>query len=586
MHVDDRLATVLAASATGENQVRVQFRQLLDLIGTSPADARSPTLDAAMLRLAELSRRIPPQERAEAVARSGVRLRNPRLVAELAGDHPAVSAAAIGVAQLTDEQWLDILPALPPIGRGLLRRRGDLGSELSARLVQLGAGDVPLPEPASAISTAPPAVETGAKVLPLRARGEAPVAAGAPPAAGEPAPASPEPMEGSPAGRDGIGAIVRRIEEFRRSRDSAAAPANDAPLLPLGDEAQAARLEAFAFACDATGRIGWTDATISGMIVSLLLPLADPAAEGLAATFRRRGAIRRVSVTLAGAAPVAGDWLVDALPEFDHSGRFVGYAGKFRRPPAPISAAQANPEAVRLRQVLHELRTPVNAIQGFAEMIHQQLVGSVPHTYRALAAAVAADAAQMLAGFDELDRLARLDSAAATIEPGEADLGATAASLIAQLEPFTTPRGSGFSLVAAHAGSMVAIAPAEAERLGWRLLATLAGAAHPGEILAAVVSPAGAFATLTVTLPEALAQLPDPSAPALPSAPAPTLSGGAFGPAFALRLAAAEARAAGGRLVLDQGRAVLSLPAAQAEQAPQGTDRPNPTDVSASSSAG
>ena len=58
--------------------------------------------------------------------------------------------------------------------------------------------------------------------------------------------------------------------------------------------------------------------------------------------------------------------------------------------------------------MLHELRTPVNAIQGFAEVIQQQLFGPTPHEYRALAAGIAGDAARILSAFEELDRLAGL----------------------------------------------------------------------------------------------------------------------------------------------------------------------------------
>ena len=68
MHVDDRLATVLAVSATGENLMRVQFRQLVDLIGTMPAEERGAGLDAAFLRLAELGQALPPADRAAALA--------------------------------------------------------------------------------------------------------------------------------------------------------------------------------------------------------------------------------------------------------------------------------------------------------------------------------------------------------------------------------------------------------------------------------------------------------------------------------------------------------------------------------------
>lgn len=584
MHIDDRLATVLAVSATGDNQIRVQFRQLVDLVGTMPAESRGPAVDRAMLRLGELAALIPAPDRAMALARSGVRLRNPRLVAELCCDHPAVTAATIACARLTDEQWLDLLPALPGPARDRLLQRDDLGAELRLRLERLGAASPGLPGPAAAAAAqpAPPVAESaapsgGAKVLPLRSRTAATPAA---PAAPEPGVAAPSGAE-APGG-EGIGAIVRRIEAFRRNREAARPAANDAPLLPLGEEAPPPQLQAFGFACDSAGRISWTDATVAGMAVGLLLPLADAADGTLASAFRRRLPVRGTLVTLEGAPAITGTWLLDAAPEFDRDGRFTGYTGKFRRPgPATVPVAE-HPEAVRVRQVLHELRTPVNAIQGFAELIQQQLVGPVPHTYRALAASIAADAAQMLAGFEELDRLARLDMAALVPETGEADLGAIVAALIDQLEPFTGPRQSGFLFTAPATPCSVALARDEVERLGWRLLATLAGVARPGERLAVELGRGTGTVTLSIALPEAMAAVADPFESAVATA-GQTVSGGLFGTGFALRLAGAEARGAGGSLAFGERRAVLTLPVGPAIRLTEPAELPNPNGAGASS---
>lgn len=592
MHIDDRLATVLAVNATGDNQIRVQFRQLVDLLGTMPAAATDPGIDPAMLRLADLSRRIPAGERAATLDRSGLRLRNPRLVAELACDHPSVAAATLRAARLSDEQWLDILPVLPAGSRGLLRQRADLGQAVVARLDQLGATSLGLPPPVAevrAATAAPPARldDQRGKVLPMRGRHEpadgaaTPPQASAAPAAEVPAPA-PRPAaaeqpatEPSATTREGIGAIVRRIEAFRRNREATRPPANDAPQLPLADETEPPRLQAFAFGCDSSGRVAWTDATIAGMIVGLLLPLADNPSSQLAGAFRRRLPVRSTAIDLEGPPLIAGTWLLDAAPDFDGEGRFAGYTGKFRRPSPALIAHPVNPEAVRVRQVLHELRTPVNAIQGFAELIQQQLVGTVPHGYRALAAGIAADAAQMLAGFDELERLARLDSAALVPESGTTDLAALVAALIHQLEPFSGPRQSGFALRIPPGACPVRLAQAEAERLGWRLLATLASAARPGERLSALVQSADGMVSLTLGLPETLAALPDPFEGA-PPMPGQTVSGGQFGAGFALRLAASEARAAGGRLTFRSGHAILALPAAQDERLTASGEVPNP----------
>jgi len=542
MHVDDRLATVLNAQTDGAAAVRIQYRQLLDLVGTSAADARSELLDAAIVRLADLARLIPAAERARAITQAGVRLRNPRLVAELACDDPAVALAAVKAARLSDDEWLDLVPALPLAVRGLLRLRRASGTDLDRRLDALGINDRALPPAAAAVAAVAPA-----------------------PAAAAPAPRLAAAVSSVPEA-EGISAIVRRIEAFRRSREAGAVPqaANDSPRLPLGEQEPAAQqLAAFAFSTDGTGRIGWADGGASGMAVGLLLPIAaqDGAADAdqeLGTAFRRRQPIRAARVRLEGAPAIAGDWQVDAAPDFDGDGHFTGYIGRFRRP-APAPAEPRSAEADRIRQVLHELRTPVNAIQGFAEVIQQQLFGQTPHEYRALAAGIAADAARMLAGFEELDRYARLDSGVLAPEPGECDLAMVVAGTVHQLEAFTAARGSGFALEAASGELNINLAQAEAEQLVWRLLATLAGAALPGEVLALDLRADAGAVRLVAQLPQGLAVLDDPFAASPPQA-GQAINAGVFGTGFTLRLAAAEARGAGGSLDRENARLVLVLP--------------------------
>ncbi|MBC2664945.1 HAMP domain-containing histidine kinase [Novosphingobium flavum] len=579
MHVDDRLATVLDLRTDGDLSRRIQFRQLVDLIGTSPAGARSDRIDAAFVRLSELAGLIPAVDRARAIGESGVRLRNPRLVAELAACEPAVALAAIRAARLGEHDWIDLIPALPLAARGLLRSRRDLGAKVDTRLDQLGITDRALPTGDPAADIAPEANPAPTVAEPTSAEptsAEPAVAAIAPeaPAEAEPVAAPPSPLAFPAAPAEpvqGIAAIVRRIEAFRRNREAGVRPvaANDSPRLPLGEqEPSPSRLAAFSFATDSAGRIGWAEAPVSGMAVGILLAGEDSAAgNDLAETFRRRQPLRAVQIELEGAPAIAGTWRMDASPDFDAAGHFIGYVGRFRRP-APPPPPPRHGEADRIRQVLHELRTPVNAIQGFAEVIQQQLFGATPHEYRALAAGIAADAARMLAGFEELDRYARLDSGALAPEAGATDLAMSLAAIIHQLEAFTTARSSGFTLEAAPGLPPVGIAADEAARLGWRLLATLAGNARPGEVLPLMLSavPEGGALRLAARLPDALAGLADLFEAAPPQA-GQALSAGMFGNGFTLRLAAAEARAAGGSMEREGNELVLILPVGANEMA-------------------
>jgi len=545
MHVDDRLTTVLDARTEGASAMRVQYRQLLDLVGTTPADARGGLLDRALVRLGELAEAISADDRARAIAQAGVRLRNPALVALLAADAPPVALAAIRSARLEPEQWLDLVPALPLAARGLLRTRRDLGPDFERRLDELGIAERALPPGESTVATEP--VEAPAPE-PIRPKPRL--------AAETPAPTGSEPAEG-------ISAIVRRIEAFRRTREAAGTPqpANDSPRLPLGEPDYALRqASAFRFETDAAGRIGWAEPAVAPMVVGLRLSALSPAAAGAAIDekLRRRQPVRTMAVELDGAPAICGEWQLDAAPHFSDSGQFRGYLGQMRRVPA-VEAPAAHPEADRIRQVLHELRTPVNAIQGFAEVIQQQLFGPLLHEYRALAASIAGDAARILAGFAELDRLARLESGVLTPEPGSADLSALAAGVIHQLESFTAPRSSGFALHADAGRLTVGMAGDEAEHLLWRLIATLAGAARPGEVLDLTLGAEGGMARAIFALPAALADLDDPFAASLPPT-GQAISAGVFGSGFTLRLAAAEARAAGGGLERAGEHLILTLP--------------------------
>lgn len=570
MYYDDRLGTVLRQRAGGKAVARIQYRQLLDLLGTMRSDARGAQVDAAYARLAEVGEDIPAETRAAMLGEPGMRLRNPRLIVELCDDEPRVASAAILHASLDAEEWLDIVPALPPHARAALRRRPDLQSEVKGRLARLGIFDRGLPPPQVTPQTelSTPAKSSEAEACP---------------------PSSPEEKAEreqdaiAAQASEGIGALVRRIEHFRKARqiiDGRAGNGDpvrgDSPRLPLGEDAAPARLPpaAFDFGTDVEGRIVWADPRVAPMTVGLRIAARDggspaEASAALVIAFRRRQPIHAERLEIIGAPAISGSWRVDAVPVFDPAGgRFTGYSGRMRRlataagAPAVTDADAGASQADRMRQLLHELRTPVNAIQGFAEVIQQQLFGPTPHEYRALAASIAGDAAHMLAGFEELERLAKLEGDTLVPEAGEGDLGKIVAATVAQLDAFTTARGGGFALRTEDDSLTIALAPAEIARLAWRLLATLAAAAAPGEVLRLRLRRRGDAARLSVQLPGALAEREGEAlfqAGASSAAPQ-ALMAGMFGAGFTLRLVRAEARAAGGSLERRGERLRLILP--------------------------
>ena len=536
MHFDDRLATVLRIRATGERAARTQFRQLIDLLGERP-QAGDPALKAAAyLRLIALGEMIPPKQRAAIVGEHGWRFRNPELVKWFGEAHPHVAAAALYRAQLRGEEWAGLIPKLPIRARGFLRHRRDLPREAIEVLDRLGVSDRALPEPE-----------------PLELMDEL-----APPPETEAVASEPEPPGSA---KDDVRSLVQRIEGFRRARQAQPPGGTDpnAPRLPMGeaehmpDEA----LDHFLFGADFEGKIDSTDDALAPMLVGTDLRTLQSSAVEQALALRQP--INGELVTLRGASRIEGAWILDAIPRFTRGeGRFVGYAGRFRRAVAQ-TADHRSAAADRLRQLLHELRTPVNAMQGYAEIIQQQMIGPVPHEYRAIAATIAGDSAHILAGFDELDRLAKLEAGALDLDSGTSDFAAVLRRQVAQLQTVLSPRVARFEASIGEEAAPLGVEEGDAEVLAWRLLATLAGAIGAGEAIPVHLTRETGQIELAATLPTSLAAAEDIFAvETRPSSGTP--SAGIFGAGFSLRLARAEARSVGGDLLREGDRLILSLP--------------------------
>lgn len=568
MHFDDRLATVLRHRAAGEAAARTQFRQLLDLLGARNEGRDESLRAAAWLRLGALGEMIPARERARMISEKGWRFQNPSLAAHLAEDEPDVAAAALARADLTGHEWDTLIPTLPIRARGFLRLRKGLPENAVELLDRLGVSDRGLPAPVlDEVSAEVESKPEEAQPLELTADaeiGEAPETVAAQGDDAEPEPRIPASMA---TGQ--ISELVARIEAFQRARSAPATA--DETRKPLGrnrEEPSRAPILGFAFSTDASGRIEWAEPRVAPMVVGVELPAQKAAGsempgKAMTAAFLSRQPVRNAPITLDGAPGIAGDWILDAVPRFTRpSGRFYGYAGKLRRPAKierHVAGTKQQQEADRIRQLLHELRTPVNAIQGFAEVIQQQLFGATPHEYRALAATIASDAARMLAGFDELDRLARLEAGSIALSEGDSDVGTIVRRQLDQLQAVLRARLAGFEARLTDRPCNANIAAGECEQLSWRLLATLAGLARGGEKLGLELACDGEELALACELPAALVSTRDIFSTEF-HATGNSVSAGIFGAGFALRLARAEARSAGGNLVRVKDHLVLTLP--------------------------
>ncbi|MBB3990511.1 sensor histidine kinase [Croceicoccus naphthovorans] len=550
MTLDDRLRTVLEVAADSDGSARAQYRQLVDLLGSGKTVADGSLIAAAFLRLGALARRIPAGERAAILADPALRLRSPPLVAQLCEGEQPVADAAIDAADLDEDGWTVLTSVLDDrlqarVRNARLKGRARQGENKPPLLMQRTA------HRSSILDDLTPS---------------APMPSRLPKA--EPAqPKTPELHD--------ISDIVARIERFRLKRreqavDEALGKPREEEPLELTDaiepEAAAPPIAAREVDCmiSPEGRINWADRLapmLSGLILSASGDAAARLDEATATALRRQQAVRGGKVTIAASPVISGEWRLDAAPNFDPVGRFLGHHARLTR----RLDTETDARGTLVRQALHELRTPINALQGFSEIIQQQLFGPVPHQYRALAAGIAGETAALLAGLDEVDRLVRLRLGNRKLAEGETALGPLVASLAEQVRPMLGSRGALLVGQWADPDVVVSVARAELERSFWRVLAVAAAAAGDGDRVAMGLTAQDDRATLSISLPAALAAMDDEALYGASAKDERSLAVGLLGRGFALRLAAAEARAAGGSLERQDDALIFTLPCHNAE---------------------
>jgi hypothetical protein len=383
---DDRIATVMALPASNPAARAAKWRQLVDLLAQRRDPDPSDEVESAFAFLVDYRDDVDFFTRQE-VARSLIgREISPRLLAFFAEDHASVAAPIVAGARLGEEEWVDLLPALSPTARGLLRHRRDLGMLVERALTSFGSSDFVLP---GTVDASAPKVRRS-----------------------EPRPAPPPPTEG---GEAQIRDLVARIEAFRKSRSEAPREGEPAPGAPA---------EAFRWETGTDGAILWVDGAPRGALVGQSIAnIAERGQFGVdgqaAGAFEKRAPFRDARFSVVGQGPASGDWRISGVPFFDpRSGAFMGYRGSARRPRLDEVAradalAREGPglfgtdlQADALRQLIHELRTPLNAIVGFAEMIDGQYMGPANDRYRSRAAEIMEQAGRLLSAVDDLDTAA------------------------------------------------------------------------------------------------------------------------------------------------------------------------------------
>ncbi|HEU4704428.1 MAG TPA: histidine kinase dimerization/phospho-acceptor domain-containing protein [Sphingomicrobium sp.] len=491
--------TVLDQPATDPHDRAVRWRQLVDLVARAGGQAGSPLVEQA-LHLIRSDRPLVDQPLRAAAARAIAALPVPyALVALFASDTMAVSAPVLAAAQLERDEWQKLLA---------------LADEETRRFILTLHPDLPLPPPAGQA----PADE------PEAAPGEAPQV-------------------------PSISDVVARIERLRRGRAQASAGGDEGELAGTGGAASLFRWE-----CGPSGDIVWVEGVPRGPLVGRSIARAEEG-EGVEQeverAFAMRSPFRDARFSLPGEGTLAGEWKISGVPAFEPAdGRFAGYRGIALRESGGAadsgrfgqSALLTDPNS--LRELVHEIKTPLNAIIGFAEIIDAQLLGPADRHYRNRAAEIVAQARLLLSAIDDLDFAAKLQSD--RNRPGS---GTDLAMLLEQVAagmrqgaPDSAPR---LQLSTETRRRRCALEPALAERLVTRFCTALLGAAADGETVVVHLDNASGRCLLWVRPPPGL----DAAANGDPA------SGG-----FSLRLVRGLARIAGGDLTVTKARISLALP--------------------------
>jgi signal transduction histidine kinase len=326
----------------------------------------------------------------------------------------------------------------------------------------------------------------------------------------------------------------------------------------------------FRWECGPSGEIAWVDGAPRGAIIGRTIARVqeddgDSIDEEVVRAFAMRAPFRDADLTLAGDGLLAGAWKISGLPAFEPTdGRFAGYRGiALREAPAPASReipADVLTDPDSLRELVHEIKTPLNAIIGFAEIIEGQYLGPADHRYRSRAAEIVGQARLLLGAIDDLDFAAKIHSSANPADR-RTDFNELLADVGSELVASAAEKGVELDLRPAPSIGDAAIEPPLAERLIRRLVDATVGLAASGERLRLSAEQAGASCRISISKPNALFHRSDSE---LFETGALTGDGGraALPAGFALRLVRGLARIASGDLLTGGSELTLTFPRA------------------------
>lgn len=532
MRFDDRLKTAITQPVVDEHDRVVRWRQLVDLLSRLPDTHDEALADAAFALVERESPAIPETVRAASARNASAHSVDPRVIALFARDKLAVAAPLLASANLSAMEWHQI-------GR-------DSSPEVASFILALSRG---MPSP-----------PLQSHQLPDEATPQEVASATA---------------EDSPPS---ISQMVARIEQLRSKRDvppTEPAAEYQAPVPPRASPAASSKAAEpardgalFRWESDADGRIAWVDGVPRGAFIGQTLSdVSDALINNRALTEREPFA----DAPLVSEHPtVSGEWRMSGIPAFSPvDGRFLGYRGIARRPgssPEPRASA-AQPRARQpqprdldaLRETIHEIKTPLNAIIGFAEIIDGQYLGPAHRNYRQRAADIVAQARMLLEAVHDLDIAARMQSGRDNSTKSSRAVDVIRA-VQPELEQAAAQAGADLSISLPGRDERIGMSGDLAARLMSRFIGSVVAAAQPGERVLVSTEWHGDEIIVAISRPEASANL---SAAALldPAFVADGGKNGLLGLGFALRLVRGLVRMVRGDLVIEDSRFSLMLPA-------------------------
>ncbi|MEA1071190.1 sensor histidine kinase [Sphingomonas sp. LY160] len=324
----------------------------------------------------------------------------------------------------------------------------------------------------------------------------------------------------------------------------------------------------FRWECDASGQIAWVEGAPRGALIGRAIAAEEGADRLLVRAFADR--IPFDGATLTFPAPALdGEWRLSGIPAFSPSdGRFIGYRGIARRDgddqaqvPSSAISAIGSADADMLRETIHEIKTPLNAIIGFAEIIDGQYLGPAHRNYRSRAAEIVTQARVLLGAIEDLDFAARMRSSRASAGAATA-LDTMLPPLADELVRRAKGRDVELRVSPPKRGVRCQLEQDLAERLLRRLVGAVIDASVPGERVQASFREDAGMCVLDLSLPVSAQGLSDERLfdPAFATASEDGQS--PLGLGFALRLVRGLASLAGGKITTNAGGLSLGIPKA------------------------